>query len=65
MTAWAVASAAIPSARPNGGRVGGPSGQPLIAAKPLMDSARVPKPGRTEYGPNCPNPVTRVMTGGG
>ena len=48
MTAYEVASAAIESARPNGGRVGGPSGSPVMEAKPLMASARVPKPGRWE-----------------
>ena len=46
MTANAVAREAIPSARPNGGRVGGPSGSPVDAAKPLIASASVPKPGR-------------------
>ncbi len=46
ITAYAVARAAIESARPKGGRVGGASGSPVIAAKPLMASARVPKPGR-------------------
>ncbi len=46
ITANAVASAAIPSARPNGGRVGGPSGAPVRAANPLIASARLPNPGR-------------------
>ncbi len=46
ITAYAVASAAIESARPNGGSVGGASGSPVSAAKPLIASARVPKPGR-------------------
>ena len=46
MTANAVAREAIPSARPNGGRVGGPSGSPVDAANPLIASASVPKPGR-------------------
>jgi hypothetical protein len=48
------------SANPNGGEVGGVSGQPLIKAKPLPTSATVPKPGRARYGPVCPNPETRV-----
>ncbi len=43
-----------PSARPNGGRVGGPSGSPVIAAKPLIASASVPNPGRVRYGPDLP-----------
>ena len=46
MIAYAVASDAMPSARPNGGRTGGPSGSPVIAANPLIASASVPKPGR-------------------
>lgn len=46
MIANAVASEATPSARPNGGSVGGPSGSPVIAANPLIASASVPKPGR-------------------
>ena len=46
ITAYAVARPAIESARPKGGSVGGPSGSPVIAAKPLIASARVPKPGR-------------------
>ena len=58
----AVVSAATPSASPNGGSVGGPSGSPVIAAKPLIASASVPKPGRFEYGPNWPKPVTRAST---
>ena len=33
--AKAVASEAIPSARPNGGSIGGPSGSPVAAANPL------------------------------
>ena len=54
MMAKAVASDAIPSASPNGGSVGGPSGSPVCAAKPLMASASVPKPGRERYGPELP-----------
>lgn len=65
ITAYAVASAAIESASPNGGRVGGPSGSPVIAANPLIASARVPKPGRCAYGPNCPKPVTLARTSRG
>ena len=61
----AVVSAATPSARPKGGSVGGPSGSPVMAAKPLMASASVPKPGREEYGPNWPKPVTRASTSPG
>ena len=34
------------SAKPNGGDVGGVSGQPLTNAKPLAVSATVPNPGR-------------------
>jgi hypothetical protein len=30
--------------RPNDGSVGGPSAEPVIAAKPLIASANVPKP---------------------
>ena len=61
----AVASAAMPSASPNGGSVGGPSGSPVIAAKPLIASANEPNPGRRAYGPIWPNPVTRAMTSRG
>ena len=42
----------MPSASPNGGRVGGPSGSPVRAAKPLIASASVPNPGRRAYGPD-------------
>jgi hypothetical protein len=45
-----------------GGSIGWPSGSPLIAARPLIDSAIVAKPGRLRYGPVCPKPVTRVTT---
>ena len=38
---------AIESAKPNGGEVGGVSGQPLMNANPLAVSATVPKPGRS------------------
>lgn len=65
MTANAVASDATPSASPNGGRVGGPSGSPVIAANPLIASASVPNPGRVRYGPTCPNPLTRASTSRG
>ena len=40
----------------------GASGSPVMAAKPLIASARVPKPGRWAYGPNWPKPVTRART---
>ena len=53
---------AMESANPNGGEVGGVSGQPLMYANPLPVSATVPKPGRWEYGPVCPNPETLVST---
>ncbi len=56
----AAAMPAIESAKPNGGDVGGLSGQPLMNAKPLATSATVPNPGRAEYGPVCPKPDTRV-----
>ena len=62
VTAKLVASAAMPSARPNGGSVGGPSGSPVRAAKPLIASAIDPNPGRDPYGPNCPNAVTLAIT---
>lgn len=62
ITAYDVERAAIESARPNGGSVGGPSGSPVSAAKPLIASASVPNPGRGEYGPNWPKAVTRVST---
>ena len=65
IVANAAARAAMPSARPNGGRVGGPSGSPVIAANPLIASARVPNPGRPAYGPIWPNPVTRARTSPG
>ncbi len=45
----AAEEAAIPqmvSASPKAGSVGGPSGSPVRCAKPLMASARVPKPAR-------------------
>ena len=51
MIAKAAVSAEIPSANPNGGKVGGPSGVPVIEANPLIASANVPNPGRFEYGP--------------
>ena len=51
---------AIESANPNGGAVGGVSGQPLRKANPLVVSATVPKPGRALYGPVWPKPETRV-----
>ena len=47
-TACEVARAAMPSAKPNGGSVGGPFTSPVMAAKPLIDSAKVPKPARCE-----------------
>ena len=50
VTAYAPASAAIPSARPNGGSVGGPSGSPVMCAKPLIASASVPKRGAASTG---------------
>src|SRR5680860_1745754 len=53
---------ATPSARPNGGSVGGPSSCPVWWANPLIASARVPKARRCAYGPSCPNPVTRSIT---
>ena len=53
---------AIESAKPNGGEVGGVSGQPLMNAKPLPVSATVPKPGRSRYGPVWPKPETLVST---
>ncbi len=62
MTANAVVRAVIPSARPNGGSVGGPSGSPVMAANPLIASASVPNPGRFAYGPVWPKPVTRATT---
>ncbi len=62
IAATAPARPAMPSASPKGGSVGGPSGCPVMCAKPLIDSARVPKPGRDEYGPYCPNPVVRTTT---
>ena len=39
--------AAMLSASANDGKVGGPSGWPVIEAKPLIASASVPKPGRS------------------
>ena len=50
---------ATPSARKNGGRVGGPSGWPVTCANPLIASAKVPKPGRSLLGP--PNAVPADM----
>ena len=61
----AAAMPAIESANPNGGEVGGVSGQPLMNANPLPTSATVPKPGRARYGPVWPNPDTRVSTSPG
>ena len=60
-----MASPATPSARASGGRSGGPSGSPFSAAKPLIASASVPKPGRAAYGPDWPKPVTRASTSRG
>ena len=51
-----------PSARKKGGRVGGPSGWPVTWANPLMASARVPKPGRSLFGPPSPYPLTCSIT---
>ena len=56
---------AIESANPNGGDVGGVSGQPLMYANPLPVSATVPKPGFPVFGPYCPNPLTLVITSPG
>src|SRR5260370_339313 len=39
------------SASPNDGKVGGPSGCPVMCAYPLMASASVPNPGRWLFGP--------------
>ena len=39
--------AAMPSPSAKGGSAGGLSGQPLMCAKPEIDSASVPKPGRS------------------
>ena len=36
-----------------------------MAANPLIASANVPKPGRSRYGPDWPNPVTRTTTSRG
>jgi hypothetical protein len=44
-TAPTVAMPQIESARPKGGRVGGPSASPVMWAKPLIASISVPKPG--------------------
>ncbi len=52
ITALAAAIPAIESASPNDGSVGGPSGWPVNAANPDIDSARVPNPGRSRYGPS-------------
>ena len=62
MTANAPASAATSSVSAIGGSNGAPSGSPLIAAKPLIASAIVAKPGRDAYGPSWPKPVTRRIT---
>ena len=53
------------SASPNGGSVGGPSGSPVMAAKPLIASASVPNPARSRYGPVCPKPEIRTSTSPG
>ena len=44
------------------GNSGGPSGSPLTAARPAIDSAIDANPGRFAYGPSCPKPDTRTMT---
>ena len=51
---------AIESASPKAGSVGGPSACPVRWAKPLIASARVPKPARAAYGPVWPKPVIRA-----
>ena len=56
----AAASEVTPSARPNAGSVGGPSGSPVNDANPLIASASVPNPARRRIGPTCPNPVIRA-----
>ena len=48
MTANAPAMAAISSVSAIGGRSGRPSGSPLMAANPLIASAKVANPGRPE-----------------
>src|SRR6266571_938275 len=62
MTAQVPNCPATASARPVAGSVGGPAGWPVTWAKPLIASARVPKPGLFLYGPVWPNPDTRTMT---
>ena len=64
-TPIAADSPAMESANPNGGEVGGESGQPLTWANPLAVSATVPKPGRLRLGPVCPKPDTRASTNPG
>src|SRR5437773_3286503 len=61
-TALAPASAATMSAIGKDGSVGGPSASPVVWAKPLIASTIVPKPGRSRYGPSCPQPDTRANT---
>ncbi len=56
MTACAVASAAMPSARPNGGRVGGPSGQPGDRGEPAHRLGERAEAGARAVGPELAEP---------
>src|SRR3954452_24482243 len=56
---------ATPSARPNGGSVGGPSSCPVWWANQLIASISVPNARRSAYGPSWPKPVTRSITSRG
>ena len=64
-TAYAVASDAIPSARPNGGSVGGPSGSPVDRREPAHRLGQRAEAGPAAYGPVWPNAVTRASTSRG
>ena len=62
MVANAAARPVISSVRAIGGRSGARPSSPLIAARPLIDSAIEANPARCAYGPVCPKPVTRTIT---
>ncbi len=53
---------AIMSAMAKAGSTGGRSSKPLEAAKPLIASIRVPKPGLCWYMPSWPQPEMRTIT---
>ena len=62
IVANAAAMPVVSSVSAMAGSIGGPSGSPLTAARPAIDSAMDANPGRDAYGPSWPKPETRTMT---